>query len=61
MVPMLASHGGGLEIMDIEGSKVFIRYYGACQGCPLASTGTLQFIEETLQSQIDKKIRVIPA
>lgn len=60
VLPMLQSHGGGLEITDIEGSNVLIRYYGACQGCPLASTGTLQFIEHTLQSQIDKKIQVIP-
>ena len=61
VIPMLESHGGGLEIMDIKGSKVFIRYYGACQGCPLASTSTLDFIEYTLQNKIDKKIQVIPA
>lgn len=60
VLPMLQSHGGGLEIMDIEGTDVHIRYYGACQGCPLASTGTLEFIEHTLQNKIDKKIRVIP-
>lgn len=58
--PALQMHGGGVEIMDIKGIKVFIRYYGACQGCPLASTSTLQFIEDTLQSKIDKKIQVIP-
>lgn len=60
VIPILTSHGGGLEIMDIEGTNVHIRYYGACQGCPLASTGTLDFVEHALQSQIDKKIRVVP-
>jgi len=60
VIPMLASHGGGLEIMDIEKTDVLVRYYGACQGCPLASTGTLEFIEFTLQSNIDERIRVIP-
>ena len=60
VLPMLQSHGGGLEIMDIKKTDVLIRYYGACQGCPLAATGTLDFIEHALQSQIDERIRVVP-
>lgn len=60
VIPMLASHGGGLEIMDIEKTDVLIRYYGACQGCPLAEGGTLEFIEYTLQANIDERIRVVP-
>lgn len=60
VMPMLMSHGGGLEIMDIDGNDVMVRYYGACQGCPLAGTGTLDFIEHTLQSQIDERIKVVP-
>lgn len=58
--PMLNSHGGGIEIMDIHGPQVFIRYSGACHGCPLASTGTLEFIEYALQNAIDKRIQVVP-
>jgi len=58
--PMLAMHGGGMEIMDIKGNDVVIKYYGACAGCALAGTGTLQLIEETLRSQVDEEIRVIP-
>jgi Fe-S cluster biogenesis protein NfuA len=58
--PMLGSHGGGVEIMDIEGFEVKIRYLGACHGCVLAGSGTLQFIEQALQGQIDGRIRVIP-
>lgn len=59
VMPMLMSHGGGLEIMDIEGWKVTVRYYGACHGCPLADTGTLEFIEQALQGAIDERIVVI--
>jgi Fe-S cluster biogenesis protein NfuA len=61
VLPMLMSHGGGLEIMDIDGWKVSVRYYGACHGCPLADTGTLDFIEQTLQGAIDERIRVVSA
>ncbi len=61
VTPLLMSHGGGLEILDIEDWNVIIRYYGTCHGCPLASSGTLDFIEYTLQSQIDENVRVVPA
>ena len=60
VMPMLMSHGGGLEIMDIEGNDVLVRYYGACQGCPLAGTATLEFIEQTLRQKVDDEIRVVP-
>lgn len=60
VLPMLRMHGGGVEIMDIQGTEVYIHYSGACQGCVLAGSGTLQFIEQTLQAQVDEEIRVIP-
>ncbi len=61
VLPMLQSHGGGIEIMDIEGWEVVIQYFGACHGCPMASAGTLDFIEQTLQGQINERIKVLPA
>ena len=60
VLPMLQSHGGGIEIMDIEGWSINIQYFGACQGCPLAGAGTLDFIEQTLQEKIDERIKVMP-
>ncbi|MBU0577870.1 NifU family protein [Patescibacteria group bacterium] len=54
----LAMHDGGLEIMDIKGLEVHISYQGACAGCPMASTGTLMFVENTLQEKVDKRIQV---
>jgi len=61
VTPMLMSHGGGIEIMDIEDWTVIIQYQGACHGCPMASAGTLSFIEQALQDQIDERIIVVPA
>ena len=54
----LAMHDGGLEIMDIDGFNVYIRYYGACGTCPMAETSTLLFVQNTLQEEVDKKIQV---
>ena len=54
----MAMHNGGLEIEDIDGLTIYIKYQGACVGCPMAGTGTLMFVEHTLQEKVDKRIRV---
>ena len=54
----MAMHNGGLEIEDIKGLEVHIRYQGACVGCPMAETGTLMFVEHTLQEKVDPRIQV---
>jgi len=56
--PALQMDGGGMEIMDIQGTTVMIRYYGACGGCHIGETGTLQFITQTLQMDVDERITV---
>jgi len=56
--PVLHNDGGGLEIMDIEGRNILIRYYGACSGCPMATTGTLAFIERTIQDKVDERLQI---
>ena len=54
----LAMDGGGMEIMDIEGTDVLIRYSGACGNCPIAESGTLVFIQNTLKEKVDSRIEV---
>lgn len=63
--PMLLMDGGDMEIIDIQNTSdghidVYIRYMGACNGCSAASTGTLFAIEDVLQQNLDKDIRVMP-
>jgi NifU-like protein len=62
--PTLLKDGGNLEVVDMKDSEgvtqVFIRYVGACKGCPSASTGTLSYIEEFLRVELDPQIKVMP-
>ena len=58
VLPALEMDGGGMEIMDIEGTDVLIRYYGACGNCPISESGTLIFIQNTLQEKVDPRIEV---
>ncbi len=56
--PALANDGGGLEVIEVEGPIVRIRYQGACGGCPSATGGTLRVIENHLRAQLDPAIKV---
>jgi NFU1 iron-sulfur cluster scaffold homolog, mitochondrial len=56
--PALANDGGGLEVIEVDGHIVRIRYQGACGGCPSSTGGTLRVIENHLRSQLDPKIKV---
>jgi Fe-S cluster biogenesis protein NfuA/nitrite reductase/ring-hydroxylating ferredoxin subunit len=43
--PYLESHGGNVELLDIEGAAVRLRLQGSCSGCP-SSTMTLKLAIE---------------
>ncbi|MBA2619640.1 MAG: NifU family protein [Acidobacteria bacterium] len=57
--PFLASDGGWLEILDLEGKTLKIRYQGACGSCPSSLTGTLSAIENMIKDEIDSEIEVV--
>lgn len=57
--PYLASDGGWLEIVELDGSTLRIRYEGACGSCPSSLTGTLMAIENMIREEIDPDIEVI--
>jgi Fe-S cluster biogenesis protein NfuA len=59
--PYLASDGGGLEVLGVEGHKVLIRYQGACGSCPSSISGTLAAIEGLLRRDLNPAIEVVAA
>jgi len=58
--PGLAGDGGGLEIVDLDGYTLMVRYEGACGSCPSSTAGTLMYIESMLRERINEEIRVVP-
>ena len=46
--PYLATHGGGVELLDVSGGVVRLRLEGACNGCPSSAL--------TLQSAVDEAV-----
>jgi Fe-S cluster biogenesis protein NfuA len=46
--PMVARHGGMVELIDVQDSVVLLRMGGGCQGCGMASVTLRQGIEGML-------------
>jgi Fe-S cluster biogenesis protein NfuA/nitrite reductase/ring-hydroxylating ferredoxin subunit len=56
--PYLESHGGNVELVDVDGGVVRVRLSGSCDGCP-SSTMTLKLaIEDAIQRMAPEVERV---
>lgn len=50
--PAVASHGGWVELLGVEGNDVFLQLGGGCQGCGMADVTLKQGIETLLRQAI---------
>lgn len=50
--PMVARHGGRVELIDVQESIVLLRMMGGCQGCGMASVTLRQGIEGMLNQHL---------
>jgi NifU-like protein len=57
--PSLQADKGDCELVDIDGSTVYVRLSGACVGCQMASV-TVSGIQQRLSDKIGSMIRVVP-
>ncbi|MDA1000930.1 MAG: NifU family protein [bacterium] len=56
--PAVASHGGVINLLDIEGKRIFIQMGGGCAGCGMADVTLKSGVEARLQ-QLDPDIEVV--
>ena len=50
--PAVASHGGYIDLLDVQGSRVFIHMGGGCQGCSMSAATLKHGVETTLRTEI---------
>jgi len=50
--PSIASHGGMIELLDVQDAMATVRMSGGCQGCGMASVTLRQGIETTLRQLV---------
>jgi Fe-S cluster biogenesis protein NfuA len=50
--PVVAGHGGHIELVDVQGGTVYIHMSGGCQGCGMADVTLKQGVERLIRQQI---------
>lgn len=50
--PYIESHGGEVEVIDVEDGVVHVRLAGACAGCSASAITLQQGVEEALRSHL---------
>lgn len=50
--PMVARHGGRIELIDVQDAVVLLRMAGGCQGCGMADVTLRQGIEAMLRQEV---------
>lgn len=57
--PFIASHGGGAELVAVDGTVAYLRLSGGCQGCGMAQVTLRQGIEKALLEAIGELTGVV--
>lgn len=57
--PAIASHGGGAELVSVDGSVAYLRLLGGCQGCGMAQVTLRQGIERILLDSVPELTAVV--
>jgi Fe-S cluster biogenesis protein NfuA len=59
IAPMLAGHGGGIELLGVKNYRAWVRLLGGCQGCPSAAMTLKMGVERQLREVVPELIEVI--
>ena len=57
--PELQKDGGDINLVDIDGNKVFVKLRGKCSGCKNSMLTLKAFVESTLKDAISPDIEVV--
>ncbi|HOE14893.1 MAG TPA: Fe-S cluster assembly protein NifU [Candidatus Saccharicenans sp.] len=57
--PKLRQDGGWLELVDLEGQTVKVRFLGACSGCQLASQTFKEVVEKALREKAAENLEIV--
>ena len=59
IAPELQKDGGDIELIDIDGNKVYVKLQGRCSSCKNSVLTLKSFVESTLKDKVKQDIEVI--
>jgi len=57
--PSIASHGGFVTLVEVEGDQALVELGGGCQGCGLAAMTLRQGIESSIKHHVPEIVEVV--
>ncbi len=57
--PAVASHGGFVELIDVDDATVYVRLGGGCQGCGMANVTLKQGIEAAIRQNVPEVAAIL--
>jgi len=57
--PSIASHGGHIELVEVQDQKAYVKMSGGCQGCSSANATLKQGIEVRLKEMIPELVSLV--
>ena len=60
--PYMQSHGGDVELVEVQGDTVFVKLHGACNGCSMSAVTLRNGVEEALRDNVPEitQVEAIP-
>ena len=56
--PSLQMDGGDVELVELEGDILTLKYMGACGGCPSSMTYTLDAMQQILRQKYNDTLQI---
>ncbi|GAC1465430.1 MAG: hypothetical protein NVSMB9_05050 [Isosphaeraceae bacterium] len=56
--PVIASHGGGVEILALKDNVVYLQMWGGCQGCGLADHTLKNGVEAAIRDAVPEVVEI---
>jgi len=56
--PSLKQDGGNIELIDVEGDKVFVKLLGACSACSISQVTLKDYVEKKLRELVTPELVV---
>jgi Fe-S cluster biogenesis protein NfuA/nitrite reductase/ring-hydroxylating ferredoxin subunit len=50
--PYMESHGGDVELVDVQGDRAIVRLHGSCNGCSMSAVTLRNSVEEALKEHV---------
>jgi Fe-S cluster biogenesis protein NfuA len=59
--PAIASHGGFIRLVDVQGSKIYLQMGGGCQGCGMAHVTLRDGVEHMIRNRVPEVTEILDA